>query len=76
MLLDGLKFSPLNENLFIKAVKVAEKLGDHKAVRDLVKGLDGAPLDRTWRMRVEGALFEGRAGNQDDARAQFKSLLS
>ena len=69
ILLAGLKFSPLNENLFIKAVKVVEKLGDYEAVRELVKGLANEPLERTWRMRVEGALFEGRVGNQAEARA-------
>ena len=75
MLLAGLKFSPLNENLFIKTIKVEEKLGNYQAARQLIKGLDGVPLERSWKMRVEGALFEGRVGNQTEARAQFKELL-
>ena len=75
ILLAGLKFSPLNENLFIKTVKVDEKLGNYKAVRELVKTLDNVPLERTWKMKVEGALFEGRVGNQEEARSQFKYLL-
>jgi hypothetical protein len=33
MLLAGLKFSPLNENLFIKTIKVEEKLGNYQAAR-------------------------------------------
>ena len=29
ILLQGLKFIPLNENLFVKAIKVEEKMGNH-----------------------------------------------
>ena len=31
----GLKFSPLNENLFLKLVRVEEKRGDIQAIRQL-----------------------------------------
>jgi len=33
ILVEGLKFSSLNENLFVKAIKVEEKLGNIEAVR-------------------------------------------
>jgi la-related protein 1 len=70
-----LKFSQLNENLFIKAIKVDEKLGDYDSVRKLVSSVESIPLDRSWRMMLEGALFEGRIGNQAEARKIFKKLL-
>lgn len=70
-----MKFSQLNENLFIKAIKVDEKLGDYDSVRKLVSSVESIPLDRSWRMMLEGALFEGRIGNQAEARKIFKKLL-
>ena len=72
---EGLKFSSMNENLFIKAVKVEEKLGNYVAVRDLIETLKDVPLERTWKMVLEGALFEGRIGNRDKARQTFNLLI-
>ena len=72
---EGLKFSSLNENLFIKAVKVEEKLGNYVAVRNLLDTLKDIPLERTWKMVLEGALFEGRIGNRDKARQLFNNLI-
>jgi len=59
----GLKFSQLNENLFIKAMKVEEKLGDYEGVRKLISKLDDVNIEDSWRILVEGAIFEGRIGN-------------
>ena len=64
ILIEGLKFSNLNENLFIKAIKVEEKLGNFEEVRKLIAELADVPIDKSWRMLLEGALFEGRIGNQ------------
>ena len=36
ILIEGLQFSKLNENLFIKAIKVEERLGNTEAVRELI----------------------------------------
>lgn len=77
ILLNGLKFNPSNENLFIKSIKVQERMGNFKAIRDMIDHLkqkEGS-VDKTWRMLLEGALFEGRQGNRLAAREQFKYLL-
>lgn len=63
ILTEGLRFSHLNENLFIKAIKVDEKLGHFDNVRKLVSSMNNVPLEKSWRMILEGALFEGRIGN-------------
>ena len=73
---EGLKFSQLNENLFIKAIKVDEKLGDYDNVRKLIDSVAHIPLEKSWRMVLEGALFEGRIGNQVVARKIFRTLLN
>ena len=73
---NGLKFSLLNENLFIKAIKVDEKLGEFENIRKLISSVETVPLDKSWRMVLEGALFEGRIGNQAEARKIFTKLLA
>ena len=75
ILLQGLKFNPLNENLFIKAIKVEEKIGNFTEIRNMIKKIMDAPIEKTWRILLEGALFEGRTGNREAARSQFKHLL-
>ena len=75
ILIEGLKFSNLNENLFIKAIKVEEKLGNIEAVRKLLADLSSVSIEKTWKMLLEGALFEGRIGNKEGARAQFRELM-
>lgn len=62
--------------MFIKAIKVDEKLGDYKSVRKLINSVDHIPIDKSWRMILEGALFEGRIGNQAEARKIFRNLLN
>ena len=37
--------------------------------------LKDVPIDRSWRMILEGALFEGRTGNVAAARLAFRYLL-
>lgn len=71
----GLKFSALNENLFVKAIKVEEKTKNFGAIRKLLGSLKDAPFDKAWRMILEGALFEGRAGNRKAARKAFAYLI-
>lgn len=48
----------------VKAIKVEEKVRGFHRVRQLLSTLQDLPIDRTWRMLLEGALFEGRIGNQ------------
>lgn len=59
ILIQGLKFNPLNENLFIKAIKVEEKIGNFKEIRQMIKKIIDAPVDKAWRILLEGALLKG-----------------
>ena len=70
ILLKGLKFNPLNENLFIKSIKVQERMSNFSEIRQMVEEIKAKEVgvDRTWRMLLEGALFEGRQGNREAAR--------
>lgn len=48
ILLKGLKFNPYSENLFIKAVKIEEKMMNFTKIRDMVKLIQndkGAHID-------------------------------
>jgi len=71
----GLKFSPFNENLFVKALKVEEKLKNYDEVRKMLATLKDSPIERTWKMVMEGALFEGRCCNSLKARKAFAFLV-
>ena len=71
----GHKLSSLNDNLFVKAIKVEEKSRNYENVRQLLSSLKDVPFDRSWRMILEGALFEGRCGNKEGARRAFRYLL-
>ena len=44
-------------------------------MRKLLGTLKEVPFEKSWRMILEGALFEGRSGNKDAARKAFKHLL-
>ena len=37
--------------------------------------LKDVPFEKSWRMILEGALFEGRWGNKEGARKVFRYLL-
>lgn len=37
ILLKGLKFNPFSENLFIKVVKIEEKLQNYEKIRNMIK---------------------------------------
>jgi hypothetical protein len=65
----------LNENLFVKAIKVEEKSRNFEHVRKLLGALKDVPFEKSWRMVLEGALFEGRSGNKEAARKAFRHLL-
>jgi tetratricopeptide (TPR) repeat protein len=40
-----------------------------------VKKESSHDIDKTWRILMEGALFEGRCGNRKEARDQFNYVL-
>ena len=73
----GLKFNPLNENLFLKMIRIEEKRNDIEAVRAMAQSVfDSDNLTEVWKLLVEAALSEGRCGFKDEARAAFKHLTS
>ena len=63
----GLKFNPYSENLFIKAIKIEEKMSNFTEIRAMIKKIQDdkdASIDQSWKILIEGALFEGRCGNR------------
>ncbi len=75
ILQEGLRFNQLNDNLFVKAIKVEERARRFESVRSQLGGLRDEKFERAWRMVLEGALFEGRCGNKEAARKAFRYLL-
>ena len=65
----GLGYCIDNDNLIIKYIKVFEKDGEFEEVRKLIKG-------DQWKVLIEGALFEGRIGQNTKARAIFSQVCS
>ena len=65
----------MNDNLFVKAIKVEEKGRHFDRVRQLLSVLRDVPFDKSWRMILEGASFEGRCGNREGARKAFRYLI-
>lgn len=59
----GLKFIPLNEKLFLKTLKIEEKEGNNAEVRRLIGSLKNNKIEDTYKLLLEGILFEGRQGN-------------
>ena len=70
ILLEGLRFNPYSENLFIKAIKLEEKLQNFENIRKMIYKIqnDKVSIDKKWKILIEGALFEGRCGNKDQCR--------
>ena len=62
----GIKFSPLNENLYLKLIRIEERRGDSVGVRKMTKyvvdAIEGkkANINEVWKLLVESALAEGR----------------
>ena len=74
MLKRGLIFSPLNENLFLKSLKIEEKEGNISEVRKLISSLKNNRIEDTYKLLLEGILFEGRCGNIKTAQKACKFL--
>ncbi|GAM27682.1 hypothetical protein SAMD00019534_108580 [Acytostelium subglobosum LB1] len=71
----GLKYSPFNESLLIKAIRHEEKMGNIDGARAMLSHLRDQSIFKTWRAVLEGGLLEARAGNVDVARKIFKYLM-
>jgi len=75
ILLQGLQHCSENENLLLKSVKLEEKLGSTGRARVLLSRMRHLSLDKAWKVILEGALLEARAGNIQVARKVFRYLL-
>jgi tetratricopeptide (TPR) repeat protein len=70
----GLKFNPLNENLFLKTLKIEEKEGNYYEVKKLIESLKNNRIEDTYKLLLEGILYEGRSGNTKAAQKALKFL--
>lgn len=70
----GLKFNPLNDNLFLKSLKIEEKEGNYQEVKKLIASLKNERIEDTYKLLLEGSLFEGRCGNIKAAQKALRFL--
>lgn len=70
----GLKFCHLNENLFVKKIKVEEKSQEYTAIRKSLAKFK-KNTNNGCKILIEGALFEARIGNISSARSVLKYLM-
>jgi tetratricopeptide (TPR) repeat protein len=63
-----------NDSLLLKAIKLEEKLSGIEGARRLLQRVAHLPQEKMWKVLLEGALIEARAGYNDDARRTFKVL--
>jgi tetratricopeptide (TPR) repeat protein len=75
ILLAGLEYCELSENLLSRAVKHQEKMGNLDRARELLARLKHVGIDKVWRTVLEGALLETRTGNYSMARRVLKYLM-
>lgn len=59
---EGLRYCNANENLLIRAVKFRERVGQLDEARRLLGRLKYLPIEKYWKVMMEGALLEARAG--------------
>ena len=70
----GLYFSPTNENLFLRSLKIEEREGNYQEVKKLIGTLKNHKIEDTYKLLLEAALFEGRCGNVKIAQKAMKFL--
>ena len=71
----GLRYNPGNENLIIKFLRLDEKIGRIRDSRQILATLKDYPLEKTWKLYLEGALLEAKSGQVKSAKRVFKMLL-
>ena len=71
----GLRYNPGNENLIIKFLRLDEKIGRISDSRRILATLQNYPLEKTWKLYLEGALLEAKAGQVKSAKRVFKALI-
>ena len=76
LLAKGLKSCRFNETLLIQILKFEERRGNLQNARDIMGRLKDRHVQRTWRVLLEGALVEARAGNVSVARRVFQYVIN
>ena len=62
ILREGLDHCSTNENLLVRAIKFYERMNDLDAARKLLSRTKHLNIDKSWKIMLEGALLEARAG--------------
>jgi la-related protein 1 len=75
LLVLGLRFCPLSEQLAVKFIKNEERIGSLDCARALLGGLEQYPLEKTWKIMLEGALMEARSSKTGVSRAILQFLM-
>lgn len=75
LLVLGLRFCPLSEQLAVKFIKSEERLGSLDCARALLGGLQQYPLEKTWKILLEGALMEARSARYGVSRGLLQHLM-
>mmetsp|Transcript_14831 Transcript_14831/g.20940 ORF Transcript_14831/g.20940 Transcript_14831/m.20940 type:complete len:1454 (+) Transcript_14831:187-4548(+) len=75
ILRNGLEYCKFCENLLTRAIKHEEKLENLGGARQLLARLKHVSIDKVWKIVLEGALLEARAGNAMMARRVLKYLM-
>lgn len=75
VLILGLVACPVRESLLPRIVKLFERLRKFDDIRMIMSVLKYEKLDRTWKLLLEGGLFEARDGRNDTSRRIFKFLM-
>ena len=77
----GLTFYSINENLLIRTIKHEERMGHEtrggnlSRARELLAPLKHCNIEKVWKIVLEGAMMEARAGNEVEARRILKYLM-
>lgn len=76
ILLEGLEQAPLSTSLLVKVLRLDEKQGNYNAARQLLGRLRYVHIHKAWRVILEGASLEARAGRLVIARKIYKYLMN
>lgn len=74
-LMIGLRFSPSSDQLAIKFIKTEEKIGNLLSSRNILGSLQALPIEKNWKILLEGCLMEARCGNIQLARHILGKLM-
>jgi hypothetical protein len=72
----GLSYIPHNESLILKGMKLQEQERNISGARNYLAMLQNIPVEKGWKLMLEGALLELRSGNIDKSRILFKYLMN